>query len=143
MMEDIVLKKIGMLISVLVICVSFFGMINMCNKEENNSTLYQSISVEQFIQNILSPQETYVYFYQNSCNACSSFKSVLNSVIEQENVNIYAINFDDIGTEDEKLIKNYGIKVTPTMIVFEEGKELRRSEGYIDVDELITFLFEK
>jgi len=43
--------------------------------------------------------------------------------------------------EDETKFNDYHIKYVPTIIIVdEEGEELKRSTGYMDVDQLVNFL---
>lgn len=65
-------------------------------------------------------------FYSNTCGPCKMLSFVLEDIAKSaEDIEIVKINFD----ENKDILKNYGVTMYPTMILFENGKEVKRLKG--------------
>ena len=77
-----------------------------------------------------------VDFNATWCGPCKMFKPVLDQVAK-DGKKIVAIDVDD----DRDLAIEYGINSIPCLILFENGKEVKRSVGLVPINE-IESLFE-
>lgn len=76
-------------------------------------------------------------FNASWCGPCRMLKPLLDEVAEKnDNVKIVSINIDD----EEELAEEYKVSSIPCLIVFEKGKEIKRSIGLIsksDIEKII------
>ena len=79
-----------------------------------------------------------VDFYATWCGPCKMMVSVLESVDSKNIIDIAKINID----EERQLAIENGIEVIPTLLLFKEGKEIKRSSGFMTEQELIKWVSE-
>ena len=79
-----------------------------------------------------------VDFYATWCGPCKMMASVLESVDSKNIIDIAKINID----EERQLAIENGIEVIPTLLLFKEGKEIKRSSGFMTEQELIKWVSE-
>ena len=75
-----------------------------------------------------------VDFFATWCGPCK----MLGPVLEKTNSKIKVIKVDT--DEFEELARKYGVMSIPTLVLLEEGKEVKRHIGFIDQDNLEKFL---
>lgn len=73
-----------------------------------------------------------VDFYADWCGPCKMMGNVLESI----DANILKVNVD----MHPQIAKKFGVMSIPTIILFEDGKELRRNIGFMPREELEEFL---
>mgnify|MGYP002523922971 CR=1 FL=1 len=76
-----------------------------------------------------------VDFNANWCGPCKMLKPVLESVAS-EGKKIVSINVDDA----RDLAIKYGVMSIPCLVVFKDGKEVKRSVGLIGKSEIIDLM---
>ena len=76
-----------------------------------------------------------VDFNANWCGPCKMLKPVLESVA-YEGKKIVSINVDDA----RDLAIKYGVMSIPCLVVFKDGKEVKRSVGLIGKSEIIDLM---
>ena len=81
---------------------------------------------EQF--NELIKDKVLVDFYAEWCGPCK----MLAPNLEKLDYNILKVDVDKF----QDLAINYGVMSVPTLILFKGGKEINKSIGYLDIDEL-------
>ena len=81
---------------------------------------------EQF--NELIKDKVLVDFYAEWCGPCK----MLAPNLEKLDYNILKVDVDKF----QDLAINYGVMSVPTLILFKDGKEVNKSIGYLDIDEL-------
>ena len=79
-----------------------------------------------------------VDFYATWCGPCKMMASVLESVYSKNIIDIAKVNID----EERQLAIETGIEVIPTLLLFKEGKEIKRSSGFMSEQELIKWVSE-
>ena len=81
---------------------------------------------EQF--NELIKDKVLVDFYAEWCGPCK----MLAPNLEKLDYNILKVDVDKF----QDLAISYGVMSVPTLILFKGGKEINKSIGYLDIDEL-------
>ena len=100
--------------------------------------MIKEINENEFNNEVLNKDKVLVDFYANWCGPCRMLRPILEEYSNDSNINIVSINVDD----SEKLSREYHISSIPCLILFKNGKELKRSVGLIDFDELKEFVDE-
>lgn len=77
-----------------------------------------------------------VDFSASWCGPCKMLSLVLDKVEDEKLIDIYKIDID----ENDKLADEYEIYSVPTLIIFENQKEVKRISGYMSFDELKGWL---
>ena len=84
---------------------------------------------------------TVVDFWAPWCGPCKMFGPIFENVSNIKNeVKFCKLNVDE---DNENISKEYGVMSIPTVILFKEGKEIKRNTGFMDEDSLIKFIGEE
>ncbi len=79
-----------------------------------------------------------VDFYASWCGPCRMLSPVLEKIDEENKSNAKIIKVDVDAALD--IARKYSIQVIPTLVILENGKELRRSTGYLPENQLLKFI---
>jgi len=118
-------KIVKMMCALLLSVVAFSGC--SCNKGDSkaalgigdvNATTYKDVSVEFFDDLVKSKKSFIVYVYSITCEGCGLFKPIVEEVIEEKDLIIYAVQAKNI-SDSHKLA---GLKNTPGIGVFSKGE---------------------
>lgn len=77
-----------------------------------------------------------VDFYATWCGPCRMFGPVFEEVSKDEDFNFVKLDVDKYSD----IAREYGVMSIPTVILFENGKEVKRFTGFMSKDEFIKFL---
>ena len=113
---------------------------------EYDTSKVESIDYEKFKELYNGSEDSLVLFARSTCGYCVQFMPILNAAIEENNLKVYYVdittmsedNVNDIKALDSFFEENYGY--TPTLVVVSNGKVVANNVGYMDSDELNTFL---
>ena len=75
-----------------------------------------------------------VDFYANWCGPCKMLGPVLEKVSDE--VKVLKVNVD----ENQELAREYGVMSIPCVILFDNGKEIKRSVGFMPDGKLREFI---
>lgn len=93
------------------------------------------VSVSTFKKEVLSyPDVVLAVFWAEWCGACRTLEPALNELAAKKagRLKIAKIDVD----QESILAKQYGVKVTPTMILFNKGQKLNESTGALSLAQL-------
>ncbi|MGM9629553.1 thioredoxin family protein [Butyricicoccus sp.] len=92
---------------------------------------------DDFAQEI-AEGKTLVEFYSDSCVPCKRMSPLLAQLEEDGVIPVYKVNI----VHSRSLAVEHGVQSTPTLIVFENGRELARNHGFLNRAKLHQFLQE-
>ena len=77
-----------------------------------------------------------VDFYAIWCGPCKMFSPIFENESNKNDFNFVKVNVDD----HSEIAREYGVMSIPTVILFEDGKEVKRNVGFMSSDDFIEFL---
>ncbi len=86
--------------------------------------------------NKLIEKDAVVDFYATWCGPCKMFGPIFEEVSKEKDMNFVKLdvdNFSDVARE-------YGVMSIPTIILFKDGKEVKRTTGFMSKEDFIKFL---
>ncbi|VXB79410.1 Thioredoxin [Flavobacterium sp. 9R] len=94
-----------------------------------------------FQQLIQKDQPVLVDFFATWCGPCQMLAPVLKQVKESlgERITIIKIDVD----KNQAIAAQYQVRGVPTILLFQNGKQLWRQSGVVSKDELIKIIVEK
>ena len=108
-------------------------------QEQEPQSLIEHISAYNFSEKALqSDIPVVVDFWAEWCGPCRMLSPTLADVAEQFKGRVRVLKVDSDASKD--LVKEYKIDALPTLILFKNGKEVKRSMGLISRDSLVSFL---
>lgn len=93
--------------------------------------MIRHISEENFDE-VLKEKRVLVDFYATWCGPCKMLGMTIESFDKKNIIDIVKVDVDTAPT----LSSNYKVFSVPTLIIFENGKELKRTSGFMTEDEL-------
>ncbi len=88
-------------------------------------------SISEF-NNEIANGTVLVDFYADWCGPCQMLAPLLEELSKQSEVKILKINVDDLGD----IARQFRIMSIPTLIVFKDGKMVKREMGYMPLERL-------
>ena len=92
-----------------------------------------------FNEEVLNNKDfTIVDFWVPWCGPCKMFEPIFENVSKiKNNIRFCKLNVDE---DNENISKKLGVMSIPTIILFKDGKEIKRNIGFLDEETLINFL---
>lgn len=88
---------------------------------------------EKEFNKIIKEGNVIVDCYADWCGPCKMISPIMDTLSEEiKNYKFYKLNVD----ESEKISRQYGIMSIPTILIFKEGKEIKRIIGFKPKEEL-------
>jgi thioredoxin 1 len=94
-----------------------------------------------FDQLIQSEKPILVDFFATWCGPCKMLSPILKEVKDQlgEQISIIKIDVD----KNQQVAAQYQVRGVPTMILFQNGKQLWRQSGVVDKNTIVNIVLEK
>lgn len=106
-----------MIVCSFVIVVSLEGL-----REKNESN---SMTPSKLVTAINSEDDILVYFYQTDCVYCKQAKPIIDSLVDEMEIELENFNLQEYTAEWE----NFNITGTPTLVHYKDGAEVSRIDG--------------
>ncbi len=89
---------------------------------------------DNFKELIGSEKKVLVDFFATWCGPCKMLGPILEGF--ENKIKVIKVDVDEF----DELAREYGVMSIPTLVLLEDGKEVKRNVGLINEDELETFL---
>lgn len=139
------MKKIIIFLAIIIVLFAGIAIMNTVqNKEKVADNPYGKDDLHQLTvdllddknyQHIITPKnlekklenekQTFVYFFQPDCSYCLKATPKLMAAAKERGVEINQYNLDEF----EEGWEQYDIEVTPTLVVYEDGKQVDKKVG--------------
>lgn len=86
--------------------------------------------------NTLIQDKAVVDFYASWCGPCKMFGPIFEETANENNINFIKLDVD----KHSEIAREYGVMSIPTIILFKEGKEVKRHTGFMSKEQLIEFI---
>lgn len=77
-----------------------------------------------------------VDFYADWCGPCKMLAMEIEKTASEIDIDIVKVNVDD----EEDIARKYGVMSIPTLILFENGQELKKTIGFMPKDKIKEFI---
>lgn len=77
-----------------------------------------------------------VDFYADWCGPCKMLAMEIEKVASEIDIDIVKVNVD----EEEEIARKYGVMSIPTLILFENGQELKKTIGFMPKERIKEFI---
>ena len=79
-----------------------------------------------------------IEFSATWCGPCNMFKPIFEKVSKNfSNIKFFSI---DVDNDKYNLAKKFGVMSIPTVILLDNGKEVRKNVGFMSEDDFIKFI---
>ena len=94
-------------------------------------------SLEEFKQ-LIAEEKVFVDFFATWCGPCRMLSPVIEEIEEEKAFEgkILKVDVDEV----PEIAQMYGIQMIPTLFLFKDGELIKKGQGYMPKDALLTFL---
>ena len=97
----------------------------------------QVLNKDEFTQQVENSQGiVLVDFFATWCGPCRMLAPVLEEASKETTAQIYKVDID----QNQDLCRKYGIMVVPTMLIFQDGKQMDKFSGFMPKEDLLAKL---
>ena len=109
-----------------------------CIQKGRGKMAIVKVTESNFEQEVLQAEgKVLVDFWAVWCGPCQMLSPIVDEVAaEAGNVKVGKVNVD----EEPALAAKFGVMSIPTLLVFENGKVVKQSIGYIEKDEVMALI---
>ncbi len=93
---------------------------------------------EKEFESMIKKDKVLVDFFATWCGPCKMLSLVMDKIDKKNIIPIIKVDID----EESNLAEKYGITAVPTLIIFENNKEVKRKTGFMSEEELERWVFE-
>lgn len=93
------------------------------------------IHYEKDFDNLIKTKAV-VDFYATWCGPCKMFGPIFEEASEDNNINFVKLDVD----KNDDIARKYGVMTIPTVILFDNGEEVKRHVGLMNKEELEEFI---
>ncbi len=140
-------KQVILIISIVVFIAALVRisvLLNNVNKPKSNTNTkaeVERISINTWNEKVTKESKYFLIdFYADWCGPCRMLSPIVEEVAGDSNYSkdfaFYKVNVD----YEQQLSTNYSIQYLPTLVIFKDGKEVTRSVGYLEKEQLIQFI---
>lgn len=140
-------KQVILIVSIVVFIAALVGisvLLNNVNKPKSNTNTkaeVERISINTWNEKVTNETKyVLIDFYADWCGPCRMLSPIVEEVAGDSNYSkdfaFYKVNVD----YEQQLSTNYSIQYLPTLVIFKDGKEVTRSVGYLEKEQLIQFI---
>ncbi|WP_026905683.1 thioredoxin family protein [Paucisalibacillus globulus] len=104
----------------------------------NNPNYGNQILPDELVEKVNSEKGLTVYYYSPECSFCLATTPYLVPLAEDMDVDMKKLNLLEFAPE----VQQFAIQSTPTLVHYEDGKEVARLEGQQDEDVYAAFFEE-
>ena len=107
-----------------------------------NATTYKDITMNRVKEMIADKDSFVLYVYMPDCSSCQRFKPILEKVIQERHLNVYALQANRIESGHELSDLRY----TPSIAIYDEGNAIfmtdpiKNEEYFVDDKGVISLL---
>ncbi len=91
---------------------------------------------EEEFSKLLDEKVLILDFYADWCGPCKMLSKVIEEFASNNDVKILKINVD----KHHDFAKKFGIMTIPTLVLFKERRQIKKSIGFISLDELVKWV---
>ena len=93
------------------------------------------IHYENDFDNLIK-ERAVVDFYATWCGPCKMFGPIFEELSEESDINFVKLDVD----KNDDIARKYGVMTIPTVILFENGEEVKKHIGLMNKEELEEFI---
>lgn len=132
-------KKVFIAVFSIAICIVL--VLFAVKKVSTDKNYYENITISEFEKKLENKENFAIYIYKTDCVACQTFRPIINKVLREQKVTLYAINIAEEENNKLDFFEKYNIQVTPRMMNYYKGTLTKSFDGVQSEKKLEKFLY--